>query len=149
MAYPQGNGQAKVANREILRVLHARLDHMGGSWVDKLPSVLWALSTTPKEVTSVTPFQLVYGGEAVAPVEVGVKSDRVQHYDEGNAERRLMELNMVDEARAKATIQITAYRQRMKQNYNQRVIPRSFQSKVQIKKQRPLSASPLTVELRP
>ncbi|XP_042425784.1 uncharacterized protein LOC122013594 [Zingiber officinale] len=110
VAYPQGNGQAEVANREILRVLHARLDHMGGSKVDELPSVLWALLTTLKEATSITLFQLIYDGEAVAPVEVGVEADRVQHYDKRNAERRLMELDLVDEAREKVVIWITTYR---------------------------------------
>ncbi|XP_042441268.1 uncharacterized protein LOC122026598 [Zingiber officinale] len=104
MAYPQGNGQAEVTNRKILRVLHARLDHMGGSWVDKLPSVLWYLRTTLKEGTDITPFQLVYGGEAVVPVEVTVESDRVQHYDDGNIEQRMMELDLVDETRAKAIV---------------------------------------------
>ncbi|XP_042441440.1 uncharacterized protein LOC122026791 [Zingiber officinale] len=126
MAYPQGNRQAKVANREILRVLCDRLDHTEGSWVDELPSVLWALRTTSKEGTGVTPFHLVYDGEVVALVEVGVESDRVQYYNEGNTERRLMELDLVDETRAKAVVQLTAYRQWVMQNYNQRVIPRSF-----------------------
>ncbi|XP_042467380.1 uncharacterized protein LOC122050551 [Zingiber officinale] len=128
MAYPQSNRQAKVANREILRVLHAQLDHIGGSRVDELPSVLWALRTTSKEPTGVTLFYLVYDSEAVIPVEVGVEYDRVQYYDEGNVERRLMELDLVDETRAKAAVRLTAYQQRMKQNYNQRVIPRSFQA---------------------
>ncbi|XP_042410364.1 uncharacterized protein LOC121999798 [Zingiber officinale] len=97
----EGNGQVEVINREILRVLRARLDHMGGSWVDELPGVLWALRTTPKEAISVTPFQLVYDNEVVFPVEVRVESDQVQLYDERNAERRLIELDLVDEARAK------------------------------------------------
>ncbi|XP_042422974.1 uncharacterized protein LOC122010503 [Zingiber officinale] len=127
MAYPQHNGQAEVANQEILRVLYARLDQMRGSWVDELPSVLWALRTTPKEMTGTTPFHLVYDGEAVVPVEVEVEFDRVQLYDEWNAERRHMELDLVDKTRAKAVVRLTAYRQRIKQNYNQRVIPRSFQ----------------------
>ncbi|XP_042449066.1 uncharacterized protein LOC122033993 [Zingiber officinale] len=126
-AKPLSNEQVKVANREILKVLRARLDHVGGSWVDELPSVLWALHTTSKEVTGVTLFHLVYDGEAVVPVEVGVESDRVQHYDKGKPERRLMELNLVDEMLAKTTVQLTAYRQWMKHNYNRRVIPRSFQ----------------------
>ncbi|XP_042458816.1 uncharacterized protein LOC122042646 [Zingiber officinale] len=111
MAYPQGNGQAKVTNREILRVLRAQLDQLGGSWVDELPSVLWSLRTTLKEVTSVTSFQLVYGSEAVVPMEVGVESYQVQLYDEGNPERRHMELNLVDETGAKAVIRLTVYRQ--------------------------------------
>ncbi|XP_042400764.1 uncharacterized protein LOC121990755 [Zingiber officinale] len=97
VAYPQSNGQAEVTNREILKALHARLDHMGGSWVDELPSVLWALRTTPKEGTGFTPFHLVYGGEAVVLVEVGIESDRVLHYNEENGERRRLELDMVDE----------------------------------------------------
>ncbi|XP_042425727.1 uncharacterized protein LOC122013522 [Zingiber officinale] len=126
IAYPQGNGQAEVTNQKILKILRAWLNHMGGSWVNKLPSVLWALRTTSKEATRLIPFQLVYGSEAVVPMEVGVESDRVQLYDELNAERKLVELDLVDETCAKASIRLTAYRQRMKQNYNRRVIPRSF-----------------------
>ncbi|XP_042432780.1 uncharacterized protein LOC122019371 [Zingiber officinale] len=82
---------------------------------------------TPKEGTSFTPFHLVYRGEAVVPVEVGIESDRVLRYDEENEGMRRMELDMVDETRDKAAARLTAYRQRMRQNYNRRVIPRSFQ----------------------
>ncbi|XP_042449054.1 uncharacterized protein LOC122033979 [Zingiber officinale] len=127
VAYPQSNEQTKVVNREILIGLRARLDHAGGSWVNELPNVLWTLRTTPKEATDVTPFHLVYDGETLVPVEVGVESDRVQHYDEDNSERRLMELDLVNEVRNKAAVWLMAYRQRMKQSYNRRVVPRSFQ----------------------
>ncbi|XP_042441455.1 uncharacterized protein LOC122026808 [Zingiber officinale] len=126
VAYPQSNGQVEVANREILRILRVRLDHIGGSWVDELPGVLWAIHKTPKEGAGVTPFHLVYGGEAVVPVEVSVESDRIQSYDGDNVERRLLELDLIDAVRAKAVVRLTAYRQRMKQNYNRRVIPRAF-----------------------
>ncbi|XP_042460140.1 uncharacterized protein LOC122043594 [Zingiber officinale] len=114
VAYPQSNGQAEVTNQEILRILRARLDHIGGSWVDELPSVLWSIRTTPKEGTG-----LVYGDEAVIPVEVGVKSNRILHYSEDNAERRLLELDFIDETCDKAAIRLMSYRQRMRLNYNQ------------------------------
>ncbi|XP_042386873.1 uncharacterized protein LOC121978617 [Zingiber officinale] len=114
----KSNGQVEVTNREILKGLQARLEHVRGSLVDEHPSVIWAFHTTPKEATGVTPFQLVYGGEAVLPIEVGVEFDQVQLYDEENAKRRLMELDLVDESWDKATIQLMAYRQRMRQNYN-------------------------------
>ncbi|XP_042418070.1 uncharacterized protein LOC122006578 [Zingiber officinale] len=78
---------------------------------------------TPKEGAYVTPFHLVYGGEAVVPVEVRIEYDQVQQYDADNSERRQLELDLVDETRAKAVTHLTAYRQR----YNRRVIPRSFQ----------------------
>ncbi|XP_042404855.1 uncharacterized protein LOC121995088 [Zingiber officinale] len=99
----------------------------GGNWVDQLSSVLWALRVTPKEATSLTLFQLVYRGEAVILVEVGVESDWMRLYDEENGERRLMELDLVDEVRDIAAIRLMAYRQRMRHNYNRRVILRSFQ----------------------
>ncbi|XP_042446378.1 uncharacterized protein LOC122031318 [Zingiber officinale] len=100
---------------------------MGGSWADEVPGVLWAIRTTPKEGTGVTSFHLVYGGEAIVPVEVAVEFDRIQNYDGDNAERRQLELDMIDEDRAKAAVRVMAYWQRMKQNYNRRVIPRTFQ----------------------
>ncbi|XP_074577624.1 uncharacterized protein LOC141834080 [Curcuma longa] len=74
-----------------------------------------------------TSFHLVYGGEAVVPMEVGVESDRRQCYDEDNDGRRLMELDLVSEARDKAATRLTVYRQRMCCTYNKRVIPRTFQ----------------------
>ncbi|XP_042466239.1 uncharacterized protein LOC122048782 [Zingiber officinale] len=82
---------------------------------------------TPKEAIDVAPFQLVYGGEAIVPVEVGAEFDRVRLYDEGNIEWRLMELDLMDESRDKVIVRLTTYRQWMKQNYNLRVILRSFQ----------------------
>ncbi|XP_042410200.1 uncharacterized protein LOC121999607 [Zingiber officinale] len=95
--------------------------------VDELPGVLWVLQTMSKEGTGMTSFHLVYGGEAIIPVEVKIESDWTEHYDESNAERRCLKLDLVDETRAKAAVRLMAYRQRMKQNYNRRVIPRSFQ----------------------
>ncbi|XP_042387865.1 uncharacterized protein LOC121979967 [Zingiber officinale] len=82
---------------------------------------------TPKEVTDVIPFQLVYRGEAVVPVEVRVESDRVQLYNGGAVEWRLIELDLVDKAWDKAAVQLTTYLQQMRQNYNKRGILRSFQ----------------------
>ncbi|XP_042425993.1 uncharacterized protein LOC122013839 [Zingiber officinale] len=111
VAYPQGNGQDEVTNWENLSVLRTRLNHVEGSWVDELPTMLWALHTTLKEVAGVTPFHLVYDGEAAIPVEVGIDSDQVQLYDKGNAERRLMELDLVDKMWGKAVVCLTAYRQ--------------------------------------
>ncbi|XP_042401495.1 uncharacterized protein LOC121991571 [Zingiber officinale] len=61
---------------------------------------------TPKEATDVTPFQLIYGGEAVVPVEVEVESDPMRLYDEANGERRLMELDLVDETQDKVVVQL-------------------------------------------
>ncbi|XP_042423234.1 uncharacterized protein LOC122010827 [Zingiber officinale] len=123
VAYPQSNGQTEMVNREIVRGLKVKLDHVGGNWVEELSSILWAYRTTPRESTGLTPFHLVYGNEAVVPIGIGVPSVRRTLYDEENAERRLAELDLISEIRDRTAARLEAYRQRMRQNYNKRVIP--------------------------
>jgi hypothetical protein len=53
-----------------------------GKWVMELPSILWALWTTPSRATGYTSFSLVYGSEAILPTEVEHKSFRVEHFNE-------------------------------------------------------------------
>ena len=77
-AHPQSNGQAEVTIRTLKAALKTKLEDLKGSWVDYLPEVLWAYRTTQKSATRETPFALAFGTEAVAPVEVGIKSPRVE-----------------------------------------------------------------------
>ena len=63
----------------------------------------------------------------MASIKVGIEFNRVQLYNDGNADRRLMELDLADGVRDKAIVQLMAYRRHMKQSYNRRVILRSFQ----------------------
>ena len=70
------NGQTKVTNRTLLRIIKARLDDAKGAWPEELPNVLWAYRTTAKTLTGEIPFRLIYGTEAVILVEVGITSIR-------------------------------------------------------------------------
>ncbi|XP_042425981.1 uncharacterized protein LOC122013824 [Zingiber officinale] len=126
MAYPQSNGQTEVTNREKVWGLKVKLDHVGGNWVEELPSILWAYRTTPRESTGLTPFHLVYDNEAVVSVEVGVPSIRRLLYDPKNTERRLSKLDLISETREKTVARLTAYREWMHQNYDKKVISRFF-----------------------
>ncbi|XP_075515460.1 uncharacterized protein LOC142550107 [Primulina tabacum] len=67
----EANGQTEVVNKIIVQALKTRLQGKGKDWVEELPSVLWAYRTTPRAPTEETPFNLVYGSEAVLPVESG------------------------------------------------------------------------------
>ncbi|XP_073152958.1 uncharacterized protein [Henckelia pumila] len=58
----------------------ARLHGMGKDWVEEIPSVLWAYRTTPHTATQESHFSLVYGSEAILPVEIGQPSARVMAY---------------------------------------------------------------------
>ena len=74
VAHPRSNGQAERANAEVLRGLRTktfdRLHKSGRRCIDELPAVLWSISTMPNRATGQTPFALVYGAEAVLPMEL-------------------------------------------------------------------------------
>ena len=74
--HPQANGQTKVTNRMLLKIIKTKLDKAKGAWPEELPNVLWAYRTTARTPMGETPFRLTYGTEAVIPVEVGVASTR-------------------------------------------------------------------------
>ena len=44
--------------------------HQDKNWDLELPSALWAYRTSVKTSTGFTPFHLVYGKEALLPIEV-------------------------------------------------------------------------------
>ena len=46
-------------------------------WSEYLPFSLWGYRTTTRTTTGQTPFLLVYGYEAVLPIETEIKSLRV------------------------------------------------------------------------
>lgn len=71
-----------------------------------------------------TPFQLMYGGEAVVSVEIGA---RVENYDqEDSDQKRRAELDLITETREIAVARLSAYKRFMCQAYKRKVILRSL-----------------------
>ncbi|GAV75291.1 hypothetical protein CFOL_v3_18770, partial [Cephalotus follicularis] len=63
--------------------------------------------------------------EAMIPVEIGVHSPRVVHFNQVENEDGLRALlDLVEELRNKAAIRVAAYQQRVSRYYNKRVNPR-------------------------
>ena len=42
IAHPQANGQVKVTNQSLLKIIKTQLEGAKCIWLDELPSVLWA-----------------------------------------------------------------------------------------------------------
>ena len=72
--HPQTNGQAEATNKVILVELCKRLDTAKGRCPEKLVEVLWAYRCTPQSSTNKFPFSIVYGANAMIPVEIGEPS---------------------------------------------------------------------------
>ena len=66
-----------------------RLNKFGARWVAELPAVLWSLRTTPSRATDYTPFFMVYGSEAVLPMDLDYRAPRIRAYDEQGAKTSL------------------------------------------------------------
>ncbi|XP_072066863.1 uncharacterized protein [Arachis hypogaea] len=126
--HPQTNGQAEAANRVILQALKKMLDSAKGEWAELIPEVLWSYNTTIQTTTGETPFKLVYGSEALIPIEVGTPTLRTDLYDEQrNISARNAELDLVEEDREIAAIKQRAQKQLVERRHNKKVVPRIFE----------------------
>jgi hypothetical protein len=75
--YAQANVQAEASNKVLIKIIKKRIEDNPRRWHEKLLGALWAHRTSRHGATKVTPFELVYGQEAVLPVEIGLQNLRV------------------------------------------------------------------------
>ena len=150
-AHPQFNGQAEVTIRTLKAALKTKLEDLKGKWVEYLPEVLWVYRTTQKSATRETPFALAFGMEAVAPVEVGLKSPRIELAAmEHNDEAVRLNLDLLDEKRDQVLRRTEDYQRKTARYYNQKVKPRSYMpGDLVLKKLRPARKNPTHGKLGP
>jgi hypothetical protein len=72
--YPQANGQVEAINKVLIIMLRWMIGIHKTSWHTMLFSALWAYRTSVKSATGFTPFRLVYGVEAILPIECEIPS---------------------------------------------------------------------------
>ncbi|XP_059315461.1 uncharacterized protein LOC132066091 [Lycium ferocissimum] len=99
---PQVNGAIEAAIKNIKRILRKTIDNYK-NWHEQLPYALLGYRTTTRTSTGATPYLLVYGTEAVIPVEVEIPSLRIiQEAELNDAEwvkNRYEKLAMIDKKR--------------------------------------------------
>jgi transposase InsO family protein len=127
--HPQTNGQVKRTNMLLLQGMKTRmfqdLEARGRNWHKELPSVLWALWTNINRATRDTPFNMVYGAEAVLPPEIYLESTRVAHFNaEDQAEERELDANLLEERRNTKLFNVREYQASLKKYYNKSVVQR-------------------------
>ena len=107
--------------------LKKRLDNAKRKWVEELPHVLWTYRTTPRRSPGKIPFSMTYGAEAVIPLETGFPTLRTSTFtSDGNDELLKKSLDLIEERRKNAMVQLTYYQHKLKQGYDTNVKLRSL-----------------------
>ena len=106
--------------------------------------MLWAYRTTRKSATQETSFALAFGTEAIDPVEVGLKSPRIELANiEHNEEALRLNLDLIEEKHKQALKRVEDYHRKTARYYDQRVKPRSYKpSDLVLKKLLPARKDP-------
>ena len=113
--------------------------------------MLWAYRTTRKSATQETPFALAFGTEEVAPVEIGLKSLRIELASmEHNEEALRLNLDLLDEKRDQVQKHTEDYQRKTATYYDQKVNPRSYKpGDLVLKKLLPTRKNPTHGKLGP
>ena len=106
----------------LLKIIKARLDEAKGTWLEKLPNVLWAYGQQ-QELQQERPLLVSpMAPKAVIPIKVGIASLRREAFHEGSNDDRLgVNLDCLDEARDRASCKMEECQQKMFEYYNKRV----------------------------
>ena len=98
------------------------LDDVKRRWVEELPHILWTYRTPPRRSTRETPFSMTYGAEAVIPLETGFPTLKTSLF-RLNSNNELLEksLNLIEERRERAMVQLAYYQHKLKQRYDAKV----------------------------
>ncbi|XP_070056452.1 uncharacterized protein [Nicotiana tomentosiformis] len=123
--WTKANGAIEVENKNIKKILR-KMVQGSRQWHEKLPFALLGYRTS----VGATPYLLVYGTEAVIPVEIEIPSLQIiveaEIEDDEWVKTRLEQLTMIDKKRMAAVCHGQLYQQRMARAYNKKVRPRKF-----------------------
>ena len=88
----------------------------------ELPHVLWMYRTMPRRSTGETPFSMTYGAKIVIPLETGFPTSKTSSFNpRDNDEQLTKSLDLIEEKRENAIVQLAYYQQKLKQGYDANV----------------------------
>jgi hypothetical protein len=129
--YAQANGQAESSNKTLIKLIKKKIEENPRRWHEVLSEALWAHRISRHGATKVTPFELVYGQEAMLPIEVNLDAYMLAKQNDLSAVvyHNLMMDNIdeVTDVRLKALKEIEKDKARVARAYNKKVKSKSFQ----------------------
>lgn len=80
--YAQANGLVEAINKIIINLIKKHIGKKPRNWHETLSQVLWAYRNSPKEATGTSLYKLVYGQDAMLPIEINLQSIRFLRQNE-------------------------------------------------------------------
>jgi transposase InsO family protein len=70
--YAQANGQAEASNKTLIGLIKRKIQEKPRWWHEVLLEAFWVYRVSQHGAIKITPFELVYGQEAVLPMELNL-----------------------------------------------------------------------------
>jgi ribonuclease HI len=128
--YPQGNGLAESSNKSLIKIIKRLLEDNKRAWDSKLKFALWADRVTTKKSLGTSPFQLVYGAEAVFPTQLALPVAKFFQDYEGEPDHMIRRIHQIVEAQQiREQVRDAAYshQQKIKQAFDRKVRKKEFE----------------------
>jgi hypothetical protein len=121
--YPQGNGLAESSNKILVNIIKKMLQENKKSWHNKLVHALWADRLTTKRSIGMSPYQLVYGTDAVFPTSLGVpvmKLLQEVQAEPNDTQRRINQMIQLQQSREEVYNQTQVIQESIKKVFDRR-----------------------------
>jgi hypothetical protein len=129
--YAQANGQAESRNKTLVKLIKKKIEDNSKRWHEVLSEALWAHRISRHGATKVSPFELVYGQEAVLPVEVNLGAYILAKQNDLNVDTyyalMMDNIDEVTDKRLEALEAIEKDKMRVARAYIKKVKAKSFQ----------------------
>lgn len=126
--YPQANGQIEKTNGIMYKIITKIIQGLATNCDQWVFDALWAYRTTFKVTTKHTPFQLLFGQDAILPIELKIPSLRIavdnRLGDLESLEHRYDLFEKLDEVRGQAYLNTVAIQNQRKSFYDSKSTPK-------------------------